>query len=401
MRVRAVHVTPWLSRKGGGVAAAIWGFLERAGEQGIDARAVSLADPFFETDTARYGDIPLSAGQLTGPASIAFSWTLKKNLRNLGPADLIHVHSLRHWPGVAARREAMRRSIPLVISTHGGLYPDLLKHGRFIKLLSAPFERKNLRCAAMIHATSVQEMDHIRAYGVKAPIAVVPLGIDADHYTPAADDRDEQSIISRWPVLKGRRRILYLGFINSKKGLPRLAQAWGNLRKQFPDWHLVIAGPDDVPYARIVRNAVHQAGVSDATTFTGPIWDPSVKLSLLRSADLLVMPSDWENFGIVFGEALACEVPIIASKTAPWEQIAAENRNCGWWIDVGVEPLQAALAEAMSLSPEARREMGRRGRRLIVEQFAWPAQVAKLRQAYDYVLGGPRPAHVHLPDNSM
>jgi glycosyltransferase involved in cell wall biosynthesis len=106
---------------------------------------------------------------------------------------------------------------------------------------------------------------------------------------------------------------------------------------------------------------------------------------------LFVLPTFSENFGTVIAEALAAGVPVITTRGTPWEKL--RTRQCGWWIDIGVEPLAAALREAISLSDQQRQEMGRRGRCLVEEEYAWPQIGREMNAVYHWVTGrGPRPA---------
>ncbi|MGI6353593.1 MAG: glycosyltransferase [Lentisphaeria bacterium] len=109
-------------------------------------------------------------------------------------------------------------------------------------------------------------------------------------------------------------------------------------------------------------------------------------------ADLFVLPSYSENFGVVVVDALAHGVPVITTKGTPWKELLGSDATlhaggrCGWWIDIGAEPLANALAEAMSMTDENRTALGENGRKLVAEKYTWTAVGKKLAQGYQEVL---------------
>ncbi len=390
--IRVAHVVPTLSRLGGGVTTYVLTAVRHGLAAGIEPVIAGLWDPFVEEDTADHRDIRTLIARRVGPRSAGYSPRLRKLLEeNLDGVKVIHSHGLRMFPSYEARRASVRRGIPLVVSPHGQLDPWILAYNRARKWLVARlFEDKNLRSAACLHATANQEARFFRDYGLTNPIAVIPIGLDAAGYPTSVDDR---TITSRWPELAGKRRLLFLSSIYRKKGLPRLAQAWVRLHKRHPDWQLVIGGVE-LDHSRIKAQAIIESGdASAATTFLGQLPE-SMKRDMLAAADLYVLPTDGENFSIAVAEALACARTVIVSNTTPWANL--REHRCGWWIEVGVDPLCEALEEAMAASDEERAAMGARGRSLIERDYSWPSIARRLRELYDWIAGlGPRPTFVY------
>ncbi|MGB5063775.1 MAG: glycosyltransferase, partial [Candidatus Competibacter sp.] len=150
-------------------------------------------------------------------------------------------------------------------------------------------------------------------------------------------------------------------------------------------WKMIIAGPDEGGHQKIVEAAIQHAGLQDDFEFPGSVVYGDEKEALYRSAEVFVLPTFSENFGLVVAEALACGVPVITTKGAPWEGLL--THRCGWWIDIGVEPLVAALREAMNLPPDTLRDMGRRGRAYVEQNFGWPGIAQQMLSVYRWVLG--------------
>jgi len=298
--------------------------------------------------------------------------------------SVIHSHGLwapaNHW----ACRAARRRGLPLVAHPRGMLEPWALGHKVWKKRIGmALFQCRDLDAADVLIATSAQEYENIRKLGLRPPVAVIPNGVDL--VSPG-------HAVRRSPRQGERvRNVLFLSRIHPVKGLPNLLQAWARLSPR--GWRLRIAGPDEGGHLSEVMALARQLGIAESIGVIGEV-DGERKCDAYGDADLFVLPTFSENFGVVVAEALAHGLPVITTRGAPWADL--ETHRCGWWIDVGVEPLVKALRAAMALGDEERRAMGVRGR-AYVRRYDWGAIARDTAAVYSWVLGkAERPACVEM-----
>jgi glycosyltransferase involved in cell wall biosynthesis len=302
-------------------------------------------------------------------------------------ADLLHIHGLWSHHAVAARRAAERNRKPYIVSAHGMLDPWALHNKTWKKrMYSMLVERKNLAGAACLRALTLDEAADYRRYGLRAPIAVVPNGIDVPpSLWPAA-------FLRKFPELRGRRIALFLGRVHFKKGLDLLCRAWAAALRE-PGTHLVIAGPDSEGTRANLEALIATLGIGPQVTFTGML-ERELKWSALAAAHVFVLPSYSEGFSVAVLEALSAGVPVIVSRQCHLPEIAA--RGCGWVVPTRTAALAEALGEALALTPAGRERYAASGRRLVEECFAWPIVAARMAAVYEWVLGGPRPHSVEV-----
>ena len=145
-----------------------------------------------------------------------------------------------------------------------------------------------------------------------------------------------------------------------------------------------VSGELEREYEAKVKARVKELGLQDQFIFTGALTDDE-KWKAYARADLFVLPTYSENFGIVAAEALWAGLPVITTKGTPWAELES---GCGWWIDLPPkESLERALSEAMSSAPGELAEMGRRGHRLVEEKYTWPAVVKPMIEGYRCMAG--------------
>ncbi|MER9546243.1 glycosyltransferase [Mesorhizobium sp. M0437] len=290
---------------------------------------------------------------------------------------ILHTHGLWLMPNVYPSWSAGRHSRPLLLSPRGMFGSRALEFSSRKKMIFWRIaQRAAVEVVSCFHATSVQEYADIRKLGFKAPVAVVPNGIDVpalDRSVWADQSRSEDRMDT----------VLYLGRIHAKKGIDRLLAAWAQVEHQNPHWRLRVVGPMEGSYPAELKAMAAKLGL-ERVSFEDALFGEK-KAIAYRSANLFVLPTLDENFGMVVAEALASGVPVISTKGAPWAGLDVEG--CGWWIDHGVEPLARALNDAMSMPNEVREAMGARGRSWMERDYSWDGIGAEMENVYRWCDG--------------
>jgi glycosyltransferase involved in cell wall biosynthesis len=331
-------------------------------------------DGFHETYRADYSKVP-------GLKQLRVSGGLRNALAHADADAIFHVHGLWRMANIYPGRAALQSGRPLVLSPRGMLGGAALRFsaGRK-KLFWILAQRKAAGAASCIHATSLQEYEDVRAFGLTAPVAIIPNGIDVPASRPGKIAFDTQ------------RKLLYLGRLHPKKDIESLLEAWSIIRDRHPDWCLDVVGPVDSPYARTLEAKF--AGPDRRVNFRGALYGDA-KWAAYANADLFVLPTLNENFAMTVAEALAHGTPVISTKGAPWAGL--QDHGCGWWVERGVASLSCAMDEAMRASRADLAGMGQAGRAWMIEEFSWQSVAASMRSVYAWLAGdaGP-PAMVRM-----
>jgi glycosyltransferase involved in cell wall biosynthesis len=254
--------------------------------------------------------------------------------------DLVYIVAVWNYPTAIAAYYCRKNKKPYIISPRGLLYPCVLKKKFYKKWLYYNLvTKRDLKLAAAIHYTSLDEKEACHEFlGLENKAFVVPNGINPAEFNNLPDARIFRE---RYPVLKNKKIILFLGRINWKKGLDILLDAYGVLAKEREDVHLVVAGNDEGGYIEKVKERVANLGLKRRVIFTGIVND-KVKLEAFAASDVFILPSYSENFGIAAVEAMACARPVIISERVGISREVKEN-NAGLVAEFSAEGIYRAI----------------------------------------------------------
>ena len=289
---------------------------------------------------------------------------------------VIYIHCIWDTASHIASVTARKKKIPYMIAPRGMLESWSLNQKKWKKKLAMFFyQRSDLRQAACLHATAQSEAEQFKRLGFMQKTIILPNGLTRPKTTPL-----------RFFHPEGKKIILFLSRIHPKKGLLMLVEAVAELKKTslFNGWHVEYAGPDCGHHHEEVQNCIEFHKLYNEFTYLGSL-DDTRKWEAYSRADLFVLPTYSENFGIVIVEALYAGCPVITTQGTPWQEL--ETHQCGKWIDMGVQPLVEALREMMALTDEERFQMGQNGRTLVEQKYTWEGAAKKMRIAYEEIIG--------------
>ena len=381
--MRVLQVVPKISPQSGGPSVALPGLARCLASHGIETTMLTTT-----ADSNSRLDVPLSQPVVRDGVTYVFHdiWRMAGRYgfapsmvrtlrRTVAHHDLVHIHWLYDFSSIAAARAAMAAGVPFVVQLNGSLDPHLRRKNQLVKrLYMATVGRPLLTRAAAVVFTAEQER-RLAAYGPRRPEWVVPVGLDGAsfaHLPPRGTFR------AAFPTIDGPF-LFFLGRLSLQKGLDLLLGAFEQILRTRADLWLVLAGPDYRGYESHVRHMARKYRVEHRVLFPG-LLAHEAKLAAFVDAELFVLSSHAENFGVVITEALACGLPVVISDQVNiHRELAAAN--AATVVECSVGSVAAGIELALA-DTGLRRRIAALGPALVHAHYTWDAIVPALVRKY-------------------
>ncbi len=322
--MKILHVIPYMHPSAGGPPVVVENLVRESDRLGHHSRIISTransgndADDLLRSLNELVPTIFLSRAEIF-PALIRIAHS--KIAVQVHDADIVHLHTLWNPLNILVRHACLQLHRPYVLMPHGMLDPyslsvKALKKSIYLQL----FERHNIACAQRVIYTTLEEERLAALAGLRLPPGeLVPLGASA---SSASRDDLRAQFLARFPQVRGKRTLLFLGRIHPKKGLDRILNCLQSLKQSIPNVLLVVAGDGEAHYIRQVRQLVSALALDDHVLFAGRL-DGELKWASFAAAELFLLPSRQENFAIAVAEAMQMAVAvIITDKVNTWPYV--------------------------------------------------------------------------------
>ncbi|ASV74964.1 Glycosyltransferase MshA involved in mycothiol biosynthesis [Thermogutta terrifontis] len=401
--MRILHIIHSIDPRSGGPSHALRGLVQEQVRRGHQVSILTTnaqsAEPWMPDDQFRErmnNDPAFSGAELfiargygrTRPVA-RFTWTpqayrwLRRRLADLDARpDIVHIHGVFSHLTTFAPRLARRFGVPYIMRPAGTFAPRCMALGRTAmkRWFTTLFVAKDLRLAAAVQATTPAEKDELREQFGLNNVVVIPHGVagvkDAQTDAPAA--RRALNIPERAKVL------LYLSRLTPKKRPDWVIQAASKLLSEYPDLFTIFAGPDAGAESQLAA-AIASSGLNGQVKRFGFVTGDQ-KRQLFEAADVLVLPSQSENFGVVVVEAMAHRLPVVVTPGVA-SHIYVDASGCGLTVEDSVDALTDGIKKILQAD---KTELGQRGREYVRQHLTWIVVSEKISEVYAAIIRNQR-----------
>lgn len=312
-----------------------------------------------------------------------YSSLMRRALReNIKDFDLVHITSVFLSASTLGACYAKKFHKPYIISPRGSLMKEPFHKGFLRKKFYTCFiEKRNLKNADAIHFTAELERDEYLSLGLPLRKAlVVPNGLD---FKEMENNAGMDYFRHKFNIPVGRKMVLFLSRLSWKKGLDDLIPAFAEVFKKDNNAVLVLAGGDDENYKKEVELLITNYQLQDKVIFTGMLPRDDA-ISAYKAADVFVLPSYAENFGIVVGEAMHSGLPVVITENVGIADIV-KKYNAGIVIKKNKTELCGAIIKILE-NPKEAEKMGEKGREAVQKEFYWGKIAENFIKGYNEII---------------
>ncbi|MBD2187078.1 glycosyltransferase [Pseudanabaena mucicola] len=387
--MKILHVIPSIAPVRGGPSIAVIAMVKSLRIVGIDAEIATTNDngntllDIPLNDLHDYQSVPVRffarfSPNLHAMREFAFSASFTTWLwQHIRDYDLIHVHAIFSYPSTIAMAIARSQNVPYIIRPLGQLCEWSLQQSKRKKeVYLTLIEKANLKGATALHLTSKQEQKELESLNWNLPNFILPHGLVLPTPIPAARQQLHQilNILLEIPI------ILFLSRLHPKKGIDYLIPALAKLQKQ--NFAFVLAGNGDSEYEAELDRLIKENNLSDRTYKLGFVSGEKKNICL-QGADLYVLTSHSENFGVAVLEALASGTPAIVTKGVALSELIKEQ-NLGWVVDLEINAIAEAIQQFLD-NQKVGKIIGDRATQYVQENYTWEKIAAQMALIYSKI----------------
>lgn len=360
--MKIIHFVPSIDRTSGGVGSYMQLLTKELGKLCELYIVTANTEHQLKIENAKILYIPCNLGQYS---VMKREWN--RILDKIKP-DLVHVNCC--WMPCCAlvQKWSQKKNYKVILTPHGMLEPWIIARHYWTRKLPALilYQKKAIVNADYLHATAESEKENLLRLNYNSRIRIIPNGVDV------------QSIPMKlsW---KRTKTILFLSRVHVKKGINFLIEAIAALKNELNGYQIIIAGEGENNYVHELQLMAQKNEIEDKIQFIGGVYG-NQKWKLFQTADVFVLPTHSENFGIVVAEALACGTPVITTIGTPWQEL--ETYHCGWWTKIGTEATIKALRSFLALTEKDLELMGQNGRTLIEKKYSAKSMAQNMMELY-------------------
>jgi len=350
-------------------------------EHNIKIEIISFLDNYVTEDISKWNGIPIILFK-AGP--MLYSKAARNALIN-ADADILHMEGLWRYPQILMGVWKKHRKDPIVCSPHGMLDPYIIQsQGKIKRIISKQFFQNSLEGVDCFHALCKKELQDIRDYGLKQPVAIIPNGVNLPQEDRSYEVRDD------------KKHLLYLGRLHPKKGIDLLIKAIAEIKVHnmtlLKNWVVDVVGWDHENTKASLLDLVKKYQLEKNIIFHGGLFEDD-KVRMYATSSAYILPSHGEGLPMTVLEAWSWKLPVLMTDYCN----LPEGFECDAAIklDTNVDAVKNGIEKLFQMTDSELKQMGNNGYKLVKNQFTWDMSAKNMSQLYQWLLfGGHKPEFV-------